>query len=57
MRTDGRTDGRTDLTKLIVTFCKFAKAPKNIGSKLALAQHDTRTRWVLDRTAQTFAFL
>jgi hypothetical protein len=29
MRADGRTDGRTDMTKLIVTFRNFAKAPKN----------------------------
>jgi hypothetical protein len=26
---DGRTDGRTDMTKLIVAFRNFAKAPKN----------------------------
>jgi hypothetical protein len=25
----GRTDGKTDMTKLIVTFCNFASAPKN----------------------------
>jgi hypothetical protein len=25
-------DGQTDMTKLIVTFCNFAKAPKNDGS-------------------------
>ena len=25
----GQTDGRTDMTKLIVDFCNFAKAPKN----------------------------
>jgi hypothetical protein len=25
----GRADGRTDMTKLIVTFCNFANAPKN----------------------------
>ena len=24
----GRTDGQTDMTKPIVTFCNFAKAPK-----------------------------
>jgi hypothetical protein len=27
--TDGRTDGQTDITKLTVTFSKFANAPKN----------------------------
>jgi hypothetical protein len=26
---DGRTDGRKDMTKIIVTFRNFAKAPKN----------------------------
>jgi len=26
-----RTDGRTDMTKLIVSFHNFAKAPKNIS--------------------------
>jgi len=29
MRTNGQTDGRTDMTKLIVAFRNFAKAPKN----------------------------
>jgi hypothetical protein len=28
-RTDGRTDKQTDMTKLTVTFRKFANAPKN----------------------------
>jgi len=28
-RTDGRKDGQTDMTKLIVAFQDFAKAPKN----------------------------
>jgi len=32
MRTDGPLDGRTDMTKLIVTFCNFAIAPKNLGN-------------------------
>jgi hypothetical protein len=27
-RTDGRTEGKTDMTKLIVAFHNFAKAPK-----------------------------
>ena len=27
-RTDGRTDGQTDMMKLVVVFCNFAKAPK-----------------------------
>jgi len=26
---EGRTDGRADMTKLIMTFHNFAKAPKN----------------------------
>ena len=26
---DGQTDGQTDITKLIVPFYRFAKAPKN----------------------------
>ena len=29
----GQTDGRTDMTKLIVAFLKFAKAPINQGRK------------------------
>jgi hypothetical protein len=29
MRTGGRTDTHTDMTKLIVAFRNFAKAPKN----------------------------
>jgi len=58
----GHTDGRTDLTKLIIAFRNFTKAPKIIGSKLALTshtntQHDTRTRSVLNRTTETFALL
>jgi hypothetical protein len=28
-RTDGRTDKQTDMTKLIITFCSFADAPKS----------------------------
>jgi len=28
-RTDGRTDKETDMTKLIVAFRNFAKAPRN----------------------------
>jgi hypothetical protein len=28
MRIDGQTDGRTEMTKQIVTFCNFVKAPK-----------------------------
>ena len=28
-RTEGRTDGQRDMTKLIVAFRNFAKAPKN----------------------------
>jgi hypothetical protein len=27
----GETEGRTDMTKLIVAFCKFANAPENCG--------------------------
>ena len=27
--TDGRMDGHTDMTKLIATYCNFAKVPKN----------------------------
>jgi hypothetical protein len=27
-RTDGQTDRQTDMTKLIITFCNFADAPK-----------------------------
>ena len=30
---DGRTDGQTDMIKLIVTFRKFTKAPKNQSAK------------------------
>jgi hypothetical protein len=26
----GRTDGQTDMTKLIVAFCNFSNAPKNM---------------------------
>jgi len=29
MGTDGQTDGETDMTKLIVAFRTFAKAPKS----------------------------
>ena len=32
MRNDGRMDAQTDLTKLIVAFCKFATAPYNENS-------------------------
>jgi hypothetical protein len=28
---DGRTDGHTDMTKLIVAFRNFAKAPENVS--------------------------
>ena len=28
----GRTDGRTDMTKLIVACCNFAKEPKNANN-------------------------
>jgi hypothetical protein len=28
LHADRRTDGRTDMTKLVVAFCNFAKAPK-----------------------------
>ena len=31
-----RTDGRTDMTKVRVTFRNFAKAPKNINSRIKL---------------------
>ena len=31
LHADGRTDGQTDVTKLTVAFCSFAKAPKNNG--------------------------
>jgi hypothetical protein len=28
-----QADGRTDMTKLIVSFCSFANAPKNVRSE------------------------
>jgi phosphotransferase system IIB component len=31
-----RTAGRTDMTKLRVTFHNFAKAPKNVNSRIKL---------------------
>jgi len=33
MRTEERTDVRTDMTKPIVTFRNFAKAPKNADAQ------------------------
>jgi hypothetical protein len=30
-------DGRTDMTKLIVAFCNFAKAPKKVATTPELA--------------------
>ena len=33
---DGRTDGQTDMTKLIVAFCSFANAPKNLFTSFRL---------------------
>jgi len=36
-----RTDGRTDVTKLIVAFRNFAKAPKNVFQ--ATSRHIART--------------
>ena len=36
----GRTEGRTDVTKLTVAFCNFAKAPKNkTGGKVVSPMH------------------
>ena len=32
-RADGRTEGRTDMTKLMVAFHNFAKAPKSFWDK------------------------
>jgi len=31
---DGRTDRQTDVKKLIVAFCNFAKAPKILSRRL-----------------------
>jgi len=32
--TDGRMDGHIDMKKLIVTFCKFANAPKKYEKRI-----------------------
>jgi len=32
MRTDGQKDRLTDLTKLMVPFCNYAKTPKTINT-------------------------
>jgi len=37
-RADGRTDGETELTKLIVAFRNFAKAPKKYYSTLPISR-------------------
>ena len=31
--TGGRTEGRTDMTKITVAFCNFAKASKTVWSR------------------------
>jgi hypothetical protein len=36
----GETDGQTDMTKLIVAFCKFANAPKNPDKTLQITSRD-----------------
>jgi hypothetical protein len=33
---DGQTDRHRDMTKLIVTFCNFLTAPKNVASRISL---------------------
>jgi len=38
MQTEGQTDGRTDITKLIVDFRNFSRAPKNSFTFFPLQQ-------------------
>jgi hypothetical protein len=35
------TDGRTDMTKLIVSFRHFVKAPKNVWRRIHRLNHET----------------
>ena len=39
-RDDGQMHGRTDMTKLIVAFCSFAKAPGNDVYVCTIVQTD-----------------
>ena len=51
--TDGRTDGRTDMTKLILAFRDFAKAPKNCCGNSA-SVHRRLSSLQLRSSATTF---
>jgi hypothetical protein len=45
MRTGGRTDRHTDMTKLIVAFRNFAKAPKmNYEARVLFAYNDLQVK-------------
>jgi len=33
------TDGRTDMTKLIVAFCKFADAPRSVSNAYCIVRY------------------